>query len=129
MLKLSAAAGGAALLAACTPDTTKPAPSTSAAASGSAAPSGRTTAGKFPLGKLEGPVIVTDAAKFPKTFKEAPELAALVQQGKLPPIAQRIGQDPLVYKPVHEIGKYGGVLHKSFLGTQDGTAFRFANGP
>src|SRR4029453_1216914 len=65
MLKLSAAAGGAALLAACTPDTTKPAPSGSAGASASAAPSGRTTAGKYPLRKLEGPVTGTDARQLP----------------------------------------------------------------
>ena len=27
------------------------------------------------IGKLEGPEVVTDPAKFPKTFKEAPQLA------------------------------------------------------
>ena len=122
LLKLSAAAGGAALLAACVTPTTTASPTPAATDTPG-------TAGKYPLGKLEGAELITDTSKYPKTFKEAPELAALVQQGKLPPVADRIGQDPLVYKPVHEIGKYGGVLHKSFLGTQDGTAFRFANGP
>src|SRR5262249_799607 len=47
------------------------------------------------IGKLEGPEVVTDPAKFPKTFKEAPQLAELVKAGKLPPVAERIGQDPL----------------------------------
>jgi peptide/nickel transport system substrate-binding protein len=127
LLKLSAAAGGAAILAACTPETAKP--NASAAATGSAAPSGRTAAGKFPLGKLEGPVIVTDAAKFPKTLKEAPELAALVQQGKLPPVAARIGQDPLVIQPL-TIGKYGGTMHKVFFGAgpNDLSVARFMTG-
>jgi peptide/nickel transport system substrate-binding protein len=127
LLKLSAAAGGAAFLAACTPDSAKP--NTSAAASGTAAPSGRTSAGKFTLGKLEGPVIVTDAAKFPKTLKEAPELAALVQQGKLPPVAQRIGQDPLVIQPL-TIGKYGGTMHKVVFGAgvNDLSVARFMTG-
>ncbi len=37
------------------------------------------------VGKLEGSTVVTDV--MPKAFKEAPELAALVQQGKLPPVA------------------------------------------
>ena len=60
------------------------------------------------IGKLEGPEVVTDAAKLPKAFKEAPLLAELVKAGKLPPVAERIGQDPLVIKPLHEIGKYGG---------------------
>ena len=56
------------------------------------------------IGKLEGPEVITDASKFPKTFKEAPQLAALVKAGKLPPVAERIGQDPLVIKPLKEIG-------------------------
>ena len=46
------------------------------------------------IGKLEGPEVVTDAAKAPKTFKEAPQLAELVKAGKLPPVAERVGQDP-----------------------------------
>ena len=62
------------------------------------------------IGKLEGPEVVTDAGKWPKSFKEAPQLAELVKAGKLPPVAERIGQDPLVIKPLKEIGKYGGSL-------------------
>ena len=127
VLKLSAAAGGAAVLAACTTPTTTP--SAAPTAAGSAAPSGRTSAGKFPLGKLEGPVIVTDPAKFPKTLKEAPELAALVQQGKLPSVDKRVGQDPLVVQPL-TIGKYGGTMHKAIFGqgTNDLSLARFATG-
>ncbi len=52
------------------------------------------------IGKLEGPEVVTDQAKWPKAFKEAPQLAELVKAGKLPPVAERIGQDPLVIKPL-----------------------------
>ena len=128
VLKMSGAAAGVAVLAACTPET----PTTASGAptvSGSAAPSGRTSAGKFPLGKLEGPVIVTDASKFPKTLKEAPELAALVQQGKLPKVADRIGQDPLVIQPL-TIGKYGGTMHKAIFGAaaNDLSVARFMTG-
>src|SRR5919108_5633301 len=65
-------------------------------------------AGKSLVGKLEGPEVVTDPAKMPKTFKEAPQLAEQVKAGRLPPVAERIGQDPLVIKPLKEIGKYGG---------------------
>jgi len=39
------------------------------------------------VGQLENPTIVTDAAPLPKSFNEAPELAALVKAGKLPPVA------------------------------------------
>ena len=124
LLKASAAAGGVAILASCT---TVP---TSTTASATPAPTDTPgTAGKYQLGPLEGVDVVTDTSKYPKTFKEAPELADQVKAGKLPAVADRIGQDPLVLKPVHEVGKYGGIMHKSYIGTQDGTAFRFTNGP
>ena len=76
-------------------------------------------AGKSLIGKLEGPEVVTDPAKFPKALKEAPQLAALVKGGKLPPVAERVGQDPLVIKPLHEIGKYGGTWRGGFTGPAD----------
>ena len=71
------------------------------------------------IGKLEGPEVITDPAKFPKTFKEAPALAELVKAGKLPPVHERIGQDPLVIKPLREIGKYGGTWRRGFTGAFD----------
>src|SRR5256885_14117385 len=71
------------------------------------------------IGKLEGPEVVTDPAKFPKAFKEAPQLAEQVKAGKLPPVAERIGQDPLVIKPLHDIGKYGGTWRGGFTGPAD----------
>jgi peptide/nickel transport system substrate-binding protein len=42
------------------------------------------------------------------TFKEAPMLAQLVKDGKLPPIDQRLPHTPLVVKPLDKVGKYGG---------------------
>ncbi len=88
-------------------------------------------AGKSALiGKLEGPEVVTDAAKLPKALKEAPQLAALVKAGKLPPVAERIGQDPLVIKPLHEIGKYGGTWRGGFTGPADfWNGYRCCSGP
>src|SRR6267378_2054558 len=82
------------------------------------------------VGKLEGPEVITDAAKAPKTFKEAPQLAELVKAGKLPPVAERIGQDPLVIKPLKEIGKYGGTWRAGFTGPADfWNGFRCCSGP
>ena len=78
-----------------------------------------TKLGAHLIGKLEGPEVITDPAKFPKTFKEAPSLAELVKAGKLPPVAERIGQDPLVIKPLREIGKYGGTWRRGFTGPFD----------
>jgi len=73
------------------------------------------------IGKLEGPEILRDSAKFPKTFKEAPMLAELVKAGKLPPVEQRLPEpaDLMVIKPVHEIGKYGGRWRRGFTGPAD----------
>src|SRR2546425_10006382 len=71
------------------------------------------------IGKLEGAEVVTDPARYPKTFKEAPQLAELVKAGKLPPVQERIGQDPLVVKPLREIGKYGGTRRRGFTGPFD----------
>ncbi len=44
------------------------------------------------------------------TFSEAPMLRTMVAAGELPPLAERLPQDPLVVKPVEEIGQYGGTL-------------------
>ena len=38
------------------------------------------------VGKLEGPTVIRDSAMWPTKFNEAPELAALVKAGKLPPV-------------------------------------------
>src|SRR5438094_6803690 len=89
------------------------------------------SAGKSTLiGKLEGPEVVTDPARFPKSFSESPQLTALVKAGKLPPVAERIGQDPLVIKPLKEIGKYGGMWRAGFTGPADfWNGFRCCSGP
>jgi ABC-type transport system substrate-binding protein len=82
------------------------------------------------IGKLEGPEVVTDPAKAPKALKEAPQLAALVKAGKLPPVAERVGQDPLVIKPLHDIGKYGGSWRGGFTGPADfWNGYRCCSGP
>src|SRR5499433_4617250 len=86
------------------------------------APDGNAQAMKPPtnlIGKLEGAEVVTDPAMTPKAFKEAPALAELVKAGKLPPVQERIGQDPLVVKPLREIGKYGGTWRRGFTGPFD----------
>ncbi len=73
------------------------------------------------IGKLEGPEIIRDVAKFPKAFKEAPVLAELVKAGKLPPVDKRLPEvaDLMVVKPLREIGKYGGRWRRGFTGPAD----------
>ncbi len=72
------------------------------------------------IGKLEGPELILNPAKWPKKFKEAPMLAELVKTGKLPPVEKRIPEEPMVIKPVHSIGKYGGTWRRGFTGPGDG---------
>ena len=71
------------------------------------------------VGKLENPTIVTDPAQWPKKFGEAPALAELVKAGKLPPVEQRMPQEPMVIKPLRSVGKYGGTWRRGFLGPGD----------
>ncbi|MFG1626132.1 ABC transporter substrate-binding protein [Kribbella sp. NPDC049227] len=74
--------------------------------------------------------MITDPAQFPKVFKESPEFAQQVASGALPKVADRIGRDPLVIKPVHETGKYGGVIRRAFIGTGDiQNGMTLASGP
>ena len=56
----------------------------------------------------------------PTAFQEAPQLAELVRQGKLPPVAQRLPKDVLVVPPIEKIGRYGGTWHRAFTGPADG---------
>ena len=48
----------------------------------------------------------------PTKYKEAPELAKLVAEGKLPPVEKRLPSNPLVLKPIDGIGKYGGRMRQ-----------------
>ncbi|MBC7319285.1 ABC transporter substrate-binding protein, partial [bacterium] len=41
-------------------------------------------------------------------FNEAPQLAELVKQGKLPSVEKRLPEKPIVIVPVEKVGKYGG---------------------
>jgi peptide/nickel transport system substrate-binding protein len=51
--------------------------------------------------------------------KEAPDLAKLVAENKLPPLAQRIPASPLVVTPVEKVGVYGGQLRRGLRGSAD----------
>ncbi len=81
------------------------------------------------IGEVEGPHVVTDPAMMPTTFQEAPVLAELVAAGELEPVEERIGSEPLVLEPVHEIGEYGGTWNRGFTGPGDGlNGIRVATG-
>ena len=69
------------------------------------------------IGELEGVEILTDFV--PATYNEAPQLAEMVAAGQLPPVAERVGSEPLVLRPIDEPGKYGGTWRRAFLGPND----------
>ena len=52
-------------------------------------------------------------------YKEAPSLADQVKAGKLPPVSQRLPENPLVVPVVDKVGEYGGVWRRAFLGPAD----------
>lgn len=55
----------------------------------------------------------------PTSFAEAPGLAALVAAGTLPPVADRLPDQPLVIEPLGSIGQYGGTLTRALRGNAD----------
>jgi peptide/nickel transport system substrate-binding protein len=55
-------------------------------------------------------------------YHEAPSLAALVAQHQLPPVEQRVPEQPDVVKPTASIGRYGGELRTAFRGDSDQNA-------
>ena len=60
-----------------------------------------------------GPVLTFGGMKtapLPETYNEAPMLKTLVAAGELPPVEERLPEEPVVVEPVEEIGQYGGIL-------------------
>lgn len=53
------------------------------------------------------------------TAKEAPALAKLVADGKLPKLAERLPEKPLMVTPLERPGTYGGVLRRGLRGSAD----------
>lgn len=62
------------------------------------------------------------AAWYPKN--EAPVLRELVQAGKLPPVAERVGPEPVVMAGIAGIGRYGGTWYRAANSVSDIAQFR-----
>jgi len=52
-------------------------------------------------------------------FNEAPSLASLVKDGKLPPVDRRLPDKPENIKPFERIGSYGGTFHSALRANGD----------
>ena len=88
------------------------------------APDDRKTPGRFDrrdvLKGLAGAAALTalPARALAQAAKEAPALAKLAADGKLPPLAERVSANPLVVK-VEKVGRYGGALRRGLRGSAD----------
>ena len=59
----------------------------------------------------------------PTTYSEAPELAKRVAKGELPPVEERLPEEPLIVPTIERIGQYGGTWRRGFTGRADGNNF------
>lgn len=58
-------------------------------------------------------------AAFAQDYSQAPMLDALVEDGSLPALAERLPANPLVVEPVDDIGTYGGTWRSALRGGLD----------
>jgi len=110
-LRMSAMVAAGAALAGCAGPTPTPAPEPTKAAQ-PAAPT------KAPEATQPAQPTAAPAAK----YAEAPQLAEQVKAGKLPPIEQRLPQNPLVVEAT-EVGTYGGTWRMGMRGGTDDPSF------
>lgn len=55
----------------------------------------------------------------PSKYTEAPALAEMVTKGALPPVEERLPENPLMVLPVSSIGQYGGTWYRGWRGIND----------
>lgn len=59
------------------------------------------------------------------TYNQAPDLQAKVDAGELPPVADRLPEEPVVTAVVEAIGKYGGTIHTASWWDQAGNVLLY----
>ena len=71
-----------------------------------------------------GLLIITSLSGFASelTFNENPMFAEKVKKGELPPVEERLPEEPLVVTPYDGIGKYGGTLRGISISYESGTS-------
>jgi peptide/nickel transport system substrate-binding protein len=63
--------------------------------------------------------IVEVTPELPSKYSEAPALADLVAQGQLPPVEERLPENPLMVLPISSVGQYGGTWYRGWRGIND----------
>ena len=61
----------------------------------------------------------------PRVFHEAPEFAERVKRGELPPVGDRVPEEPLVIIPPDQMGPYGGTWNRYTTGPKRWLGWRF----
>jgi peptide/nickel transport system substrate-binding protein len=62
------------------------------------------------------PLTIDPSILVDRSFGEAPMLAERVEKGVLPPVSERLPENPLVVVPMDEIGVYGGTINRALTG-------------
>ena len=93
--------------------------STATATAASSPAAGASTPGTAATPRAAGTPATSATSNVPKQLQEAPTLADQVKSGKLPPVAERVSQNPVVLTPVERVGKYGGTWRAALVGGQD----------
>jgi len=105
------------------PGSGQAAPAAGAATSAPAAPAAGATTAPAAAKPTETAKPAAAAPAKPSSYKEAPALAQMVKDGKLPPIDQRLPENPIVVQPIESIGQYGGTWRRAFTGVADFHAY------
>ncbi|HKJ60741.1 MAG TPA: ABC transporter substrate-binding protein, partial [Hyphomicrobiales bacterium] len=80
------------------------------------------------LGAAVSPLLALSAAAQNATG-QAPVLAEMVEAGSLPPVAERVGDEPEVVEPLNAIGTYGGEIRTGLRGSSDHNGILRVVGP
>ncbi len=59
------------------------------------------------------------AAQASWAYQQSPMLAPLVESGQLPPVEERLPENPRVITPLDNVGSYGGTWNRAFKGPSD----------
>ena len=71
------------------------------------------------LGGMAGVAALSLAGRAAAAGGEAPALAQLAKEGKLPPLAERLPKKPMIVTPYEKVGTYGGTLRRGLRGSSD----------
>ena len=84
---------------------------------------------RFLLVPLLVAVLVAVTAGADTHYRQSPMLDPAVAAGELPPVAERLPDNPLVVTPIEEIGTYGGTINLEGVGSSLGADILHVSSP